>query len=246
MNYIKDSLKRYVNSFKNKNILVVSALNALFLIITIALIKLVQLISQPYIEKIDKIDLSSIVYQSEAQLQTIVNTLKGFALFTVLTLVLFLLLLIINWSFCQGMIYHILSKRKFTFKYFEKFLLLNIIWFIPWLALSFIILFGAKIDYFVASFFTIILAFLHLSFVLYTLFVNKRLKKIIHLKIHFKISIIRIYHFIIPYTLITITFFVISQLNRLSLQYLILTIIYILFFSWLQSYTRDVIINIKE
>ncbi len=246
MNYLKNSIKTYVSSFKNKNILLVSALNALFLVISIALIKLVQLISQPYIEKVDQIDLSSIALQSEAQLQTIVGTLRGFAVFTILTLVLFLLLLIINWSFCQGMIYHILSKRKFTFKYFEKFLLLNVIWFIPWLALSFIILFGAKMDYFVASFFTIVLVFFHSSFVLYTLFVNKKLKKLIHLKIHFKISIIRIYHFIAPYTLITITFFIISQLNLLNPHYIILTIIYILFFSWLQSYTRDIIINIKE
>ena len=246
MNYIKDSLKRYVNSFKNKNILLVSALNALFLVISVALIKIVQLISKPYIEKVDQIDLSSIVYQSEAQLQTITSVLKGFAIFTVLTVILFLLLLIINWSFCQGMIYHIFSKRKFTFKYFEKFLLLNLIWFIPWLALSFVILFGTKIDYFVASFFTIILAFLHLSFVLYTLFVNHKLKKLIHLKIHFRISIVRIYHFIVPYTLITLTFLIISQLNLLNPHYLIIVLIYILFFSWLQSYTRDVIIKIKE
>jgi len=245
MNYLKNNLKTYVNSFKNKRILLVLALNILFVLITAALIKLTKLISQSQIAKINKVDLSSIALQSEAQLQNIINTLKGFAIFAILTAILFILLLIINWSFCQGMIYHILLKKKFNLKYFEKFLLLNIVWFIPWLILFFVILFGAKTGYLAASFYLIIAFFLHSSFVLYTLFVNNRLKKIIHLKIHLKISIVKIYHFIIPYILITITFLIISQLNLLNPNYLIITLIYLLFFSWLQNYTKDVIINIK-
>jgi hypothetical protein len=166
-------------------------------------------------------------------------------LFAILTAIIFILLLIINWSFFQGFIYHILLEKKFSLKYFEKFLLLNLIWSVPWIILFSIILFGAKTNYLAALFYGLILFFLHSSFVLYTLFVNHKLKKLIHLKTHFKISIVKIYHFIIPYAFITITFIIISQLNLLKLNILIIILMYTLFFSWLQNYTKDVIISIK-
>ncbi len=245
MGYLKNSIKTYVQSFNNRKILIVAILNIFLVIATAALIKLTSLISQPWLEKINKVGLSSIAAQTEAQLQAIISTLKGFALFTILTAIILILLLIINWSFFQGFIYHILLEKKFSLKYFEKFLLLNLVWSVPWITLFSIILFGAKTEYLAASFYSLILFFLHSSFVLYTLFVNNRLKTLIHLKTHFKISIAKIYHFIIPYTLITITFLIISQLNLLKLNILVISLIYTLFFSWLQNYTKDIIIGIK-
>jgi len=242
-NYLKDSIKTYVESFKNKNILIVAALNVLFFLTTAIIVEIVKAISKQQMIKVNSLDISNLTLQSESQLQAIAGTLKGFAIFAVLTALLFVVLLIINWSFFQGMIYHILSKRKFSLKYFEKFLLLNLIWFIPWIAIFFIILFGVKAGYLVAAFYFLIGLFLHSSFVLYTLFVKgRKLKKMVHLKI----SIVKIYHFIIPYTLITITFMIISQLNLLNPHYTIIIGVYLLFFSWLQSYTKDIIIKIHK
>lgn len=241
MEYLKNSIKTYVNSFKEKNILLVSVLNALFIIVTAVIIKIISIISKPWAEKINNVDLSNIALQSEAELQNIVSTLKGFAIFAILTAIIFLLLLILNWSFFQGMIYHILVKRKINLKYFEKFLLVNIIWFIPWLIIFFIILFGAKINYLSASIYALILAFLHSSFVLYTIFIKEgKLKKLTHLKVS-----IKLHHFVIPYTLIAITFIIISQLNLLNPHIIVIALVYILFFSWLQNYTKEIILKIK-
>lgn len=233
-----------MNSFKNKNILLVLALNTSFILITAALIRLTRLISEPWIGKIKEVDLSNIMSQSEAQLQSILASMRGFILFVILTAILFILLLIINWSFCQGMIYHLLLKKKFTLKYFEKFLLLNMLWFIPWIALFLVIISGAKLSYLAVSAYSLIAIFLHFSFVLYTLFVNSKLKKLSHFKIHLKISIAKIYHFFLPYSLITITFIIISQLNRLNLNFIVIVLIYLLFFSWMQNYTKDIVLNL--
>lgn len=241
MDYLKNNIKIYVSSFKNKNILLVLILNLSFIIVTAALITLTKKISQPWIDKIQKVDLSNIVFQTEAQLQTIVSTLKGFILFAIFTAILFILLLITNWSLFQGIIYNILLKKRFNLKSFGKFLLLNIIWFIPWLILIFIILFGAK--YFITPTLILMLLFLHFSFILYILFTKNNKIKI---KQSLKIGTLKIHHFIIPYILIAITFIIISQLNLLKISYLTIAFIYLIFFSWLQNYTKEIVLNIQR
>lgn len=243
MNYLKNTIKTYVNSFKNKNILLVLVLNTLFILITRGLIKLTKTISKSWIDKINKIELSNIISQSEAQLQATIGTLKGFTLFILFTAIIFILLLIISWSLCQGMIYNILLKKRFNLKYFEKFLLLNIIWFIPWIILIFIILFGGKIENFVTPIFILILLFLHFSFILYPLFTkNNRIKQI---KQALRIGITKIHHYIIPYMVITITFIIISSINLFNIEPIIISLVYLLFFSWIQNYTKEITLKIR-
>lgn len=244
MGYLKNNIKTYVNSFKNKNILLITAINILFILITAALIKLTKVISQPQIDKIQKIDLGSIASQTEAQLQSTITALKGFALFAILTAILFILLLIINWSLCQGIIYNILLKKKFSLKYFNKFLLLNIIWFIPWLILTVIILFGGKIEYLITPALILTLLFLHFSFILYIQFIKN--SKLNQVKQALKIGIKKIHYFIMPYILISITFVILSQLNLLKPHFIIITLVCLLFFSWLQNYTKDIVLNLSK
>lgn len=243
MNYLKNSIKTYVNSFKNKSILLVLVLNISFIIVTVALITLTKKISQPWIDKIQKVELSNIAFQSEAQLQETATTLRGFILFLILTAIAFVLFLIINWSFFQGIIYKILLKQRFNAKSFGKFLLLNIIWVIPWLILIFIILFGAKTGYFITPILILMLLFLHLSFILYILFAKNNKIKI---KQSLKIGMLKIHYCIIPYIFIAITFIIISQLNLLKISSIIIYFIYLIFFSWLQNYTKDIILNISR
>jgi len=242
MNYLKNTLKTYANSFKNKKILLVLAINILFILITTILIKLTKIISQSQLQKINEIDLSNIVSQTEAQLQATVSTLRGFALFAVLTAILFLLLLIINWSLCQGIIYNVLLKKKFSLKYLNKFLLLNIIWFIPWLIIIFIVLFGGKIESFMIPTLIFLFLFLHFSLILYTLFTKNN--KLSQIKKSLKLGITKFHYFIIPYIIITITFIILSQLNLFNLNFIVIALVYLLFFSWLQNYTKEVVISL--
>lgn len=242
MDYLKNTLKTYANSFKNKKIPLVLAINILFVLIASALIKLTKIISQSQIDKINSIDLSDIISQTEAQLQATISTLRGFALFAMLTAVLFLLLLIISWTLCQGIIYTALLKKKFSLRHFEKFLILNLIWIIPWLILIFMILFVGKTENFIAPILILALLFLHFSLILYTLFAKNN--KLGQIKQALKLGITKIHHFIMPYLIIIITFIILSQLNLLNINYLIIAFVYLLFFSWLQNYTKEVIISL--
>lgn len=242
MNYLKNNLKICVNSFKNKNILLVLLMNLLFVIINIIFVGIIKVISQPQIEKIDIINLSRVLSQNEAQLEGIINTLRGFVIFAVLMGILFILLLIINWSLCQGIIYNILLKKGFNFKYFERFLLLNIVWLIPWWILGFVLLFGGKIGFLITPIMVLLLLFLHFSFILYILFTeNNKIKQILQ---SLKIGITKMHYFILPYIIIVIMFIIISQLNLLKLPFFIIGLVYLLFFSWVQNYTKEVILEL--
>ncbi len=242
MNYLKNNLKTYVSSFKSKSILIITALNTLFILITAALIKLIKRISLPWISKLEGVELSNIASQTETELQQMATTLKGFITFTAIVAVSAIILLIINWSFFQGLIYNILLKKKFNINYLKKFLLLNLIWFIPWLLLFYAILSLAKLDYLVVSSLLLIILFLHFSFILYTLSAeNNKLQ----IKKSLKLGITEVHRFIIPYILIIVTFIIISQLNLLSINIFIISLIYLLFFSWLQNYIKDITLKIR-
>lgn len=244
MKRIKKQIIMYKDSFKSKNLWLVMLLNIVFVSVAAALMKLARIISAPWIDKLDKVDLSNIVSQSEAQLQSTISTLRGFVLFAVIAAFLLTILLIIVWSFCQGMIYNILMKKKFTFRYFEKFILLNIVWFIPWILLAVVILFGVKGEYFILPAFMLILLFLHFSFILYPLYAKEnRMKQI---KESIKIGIVKLHHFIIPYIIALIEFILISQLNLLKISLAVIGFVYILFFSWLQNYMKDVVSSISK
>ncbi len=243
MNYLKDNIRMYLNSFKrmNKSFLLILTLNALFVMLTLAVFKVISLFSKGWMDKINKIDLSGITLQTEAQLQSTISALKGFVVFVIFAAVLFILLFTIIWSLTQGTIWNLLLKNKFTLKYFERFLLLNLIWFLPWLIMLFLILFGSKLTSLTAISYIFIALFLHFSFILYVLFAKEN--KLKQIKNALKLGIIKIHKFVLPYLIILITFIVILQLNLLKINYYLIVFVFLIFFSWVQAYTKEVIIE---
>lgn len=242
MNHLKNNIKTYISSFKNKSILLILVLNTSFIVITAGIIQLIKIISNPWIDKINQINPQDIIFQTETELQQITTTLRSFAIFSIIVALSFIILLIINWSFFQGLIYKILLKKRFNLKYLKKFLLLNLIWFIPWLLLFYVIISAAKLDYLIISSSILTLLFLHFSFILYTLSAESNKLQI---KKSLKLGITKLHYFIIPYILITITFIIISQLNLLNINIFIISLVYLLFFSWLQNYTKEITEKIK-
>ena len=239
---MKTHLKTYINSFKNKTLLIVIPINIIFTLITILIIRLTQILSEPQINKISGIDLSNLVSQTEAQLKIAEAALKGFALFAISTAIIFLLILIINWSTTQGVVYSKLLKKKITLNYLNKFLLLNTLWFIPWILILGLVLFGGRAENPLVPAFIIILLFLHFSLILNTLFTKK--PKLNQIKASLKLGTAKIHHFLLPYIIITVTFIIISQLNLLSINPIIIALIYILFFSWVQNYLKDITLKL--
>ena len=203
--YLKNNIKMYVNSFKNINLLLVLLLNVLFVFLTIVVARLIGFFSEGWMEKLNNLDLESVVLQSEAQLRSVVSTLRGFYLFVVFAVLLFILFFIVNWSFFQGLIWNILLKKKFNFRYFLKFLLLNTIWFLLWVVVLSVILFGGRMEFFIILFSILILLFLHFSFILCVLFTKEN--RFSQIKKAIKLGILRIHYFILPYVVILITFY---------------------------------------
>jgi len=233
-------LKTYISSFKSKDTLLILPINILFILLIFGITKLIAILSQGWMDRIDSIDLSNVAFQTEAQLQSIIATLKGFVVFVILTAILFILLTILSWSITQGIIYDILAKKKLSIKYLEKFLLLNMVWFIPWLIIFFIMLLGHKSTYVIPTFYILVLIFMHFSFILYVLFAKEN--KIRQIKKALKIGITKIHLFILPYLSMIIALTIISRLN---LPQIFIISIFLIFFSWIQSYVKDITSHIS-
>ncbi len=230
----------YKKSF-DKKVLIALLMNSILIITTILITRIITLISQPQVKKIDAVDLSSIVSQTEAQLQATAATLKNFALFAISVAVIFILLLIINWSITQGMTYSHLLKKKITLRYLNRFLLLNIIWIIPWTILLVILLIGGK-EHSYLPILILFFLFIHFTLILNVLFTKKN--SLSQIKQALKLGTLKFHRYLVPYLIITVTFIIISQLNLLSINYILLTLIYLLFFSWTQNYLKDITINL--
>ena len=246
ISYIRANIRAYLNSFRriDKDFLSVLLLNSLFFLSTAGAVKLIEFVSRGQMEKMNRIDLSNIAFQTEAQLKSTIASMKGFVVFLIAAAAVFVLFTILNWSFFQGIIHSILLKKKFNIKFFWKFLILNIIWALPWSILFFIILLGTKVTYFVFTFTICLLLFFHFSFILYILFTKNN--KLANIKKAMKIGTAKIQYFILPYFFIFITFIILSQLALLKLGNIIMLFIFIVFFSWWQYYIKNVILEISE
>ena len=239
---LKKNITTYLGSFRDKSILLATTLNSLLVLIVAALIVLIKIIAKPWTNQLEKINLANVALQTETQLEAIAMTLRGFILFVVIAIVILVILLIIKWSFFQGIIYKHLLNKKFNVKYLRKFTVLNALWLSPWFALFLAAVLGIKADYLIASCYILFFLFLHFTFILYTRFTRNN--KLSEIKETIIIGTIKLHHFIVPYILISITFILISQLNRLKIPYFF--IIYIIFFSWIQNYTKEIILKIPK
>ena len=237
---LKENITIYINSFRSKSILLAAALNSLLVLIVAALIVLVKILSKPWTNKLEKINLANVALQTETQLESIAMTLRGFILFVVLAIVILVIILIIKWSFFQGIIYKHFLKKKANMKYLKNFTVLNALWLPPWMALFLAIILGIKADYLIISFYILFLLFLHFTFILYTRFTKNN--KLSEIKKTLKIGITKMHYFIVPYILISITFIIILQLNRFNIPYFF--VIYIILFSWIQNYTKEIILKV--
>jgi hypothetical protein len=231
-------LKTYLNSFKNKKLLFVLLLNLAFVALTAVIIQLLLLTAHPWIENFKAINPETLIYKGESELAGIVATLKSTALAAAVFAMVFLILTLANWSLFEGLIYTTLLKKKFTFRYLKKFLLLNIIWFIPWLALFFLIIVEGRVETIIISGLLLVALFIHFTLILNVLYT--RTGKF-QLRQTLKIGVTKIHHFLLPYVIIIITYIIIQQI---IIPYVTM-LLFLLFFSWVQNYTKDIILSIS-
>ncbi|HZX44336.1 MAG TPA: hypothetical protein VFF28_01495 [Candidatus Nanoarchaeia archaeon] len=201
--------------------------NLLLALSIMLLVKFTIIFTKPQFDKADAIDLENIALQTEEKMQETVEALKGFALFLLLAVILFVLAFIIIWSFFQSLAYH-----PFQLRFFEKFLVLNVILIIPTTILFILSLYAGR-----NLIFPVILLFLALHFMLFIYPVFAKEPELRRIGAGIKLSITKFPKLLIPYIAIAVTFIITSFINL----DIISPLLYIVLFSWVQHYTRNLV-----
>jgi len=179
--------------------------------------------------------------------QQLVSEVKTFYYLIILSFVLLLIAVIFLASILKGIIWAKTINTKITFKLISKFLGLNLIWMGFWLVL--VILISLLVEPASAPKFIIIAMTLGLYFTntLYALFMKKPEFKSIFYAI--KLNITKIHLFLLPYTIIALTLFIIVRLvSLLKFQYsnILLGLILIIYAAIARYYVSALVLDIKK
>lgn len=180
---------------------------------------------------------------------SLLASVRGFFFFMAFSAILFLLLMVINWSIFKGLIWSVVADKKFNFGFFKKFLLLNLIWLSSWFLLIFLFAIITKPTT-APIFMTIFLvAAFYFTNILYPLFLREN--KIGKIKEAFKLGIKKIRYFIVPYAIIGILLYVVSKgysLIALSvdLNPNVFLGILLIFAAWMRYYFVEIVYSLHK
>lgn len=201
-------------------------------------------------KKATNVDLTQNLLELNQQAASgLLTSVRGLFFFLIFSAVLFLVLIVVNWSVFKGLIWATAANKKFNFGFFKKFLLLNLIWLPSWFLLIF--LFAVIIEPATAPIFmavTLIMAF-YFTNILYPLFLkDNKLNKI---KEAFKLGIKKIHHFIVPYAVVGVLFYIISKLYSLTAANIglnpnVFLGILLIFIAWLRYYFIEVVYSLHK
>ncbi|MEA2038171.1 MAG: hypothetical protein U9O94_11795 [Nanoarchaeota archaeon] len=230
--------KQYLDSFRKFKLELV-IFNFLFIMFAYLGFYLMQFIVKGPMARLDEVEnIAANIFGVEAA----IAAFRNFFLVGAIAILVFFLLIILSYSLFEGLIWCRILKKKFTLEYFRRFTLLNLIWFFSFIIIASILLFGSK-----QSIVGVVLAVLAVVFILFSqilgvVFTQKN--KLRAIKKTFSIGF-RVHRFIIPLIFILATFLIVSQLNLLNIHFILIMIIYLVFFSWMQNYFADVIVTIS-
>jgi len=274
MAYLKNQIDIFKKSFKvnKKDLLTVAAYDFLLILVSYIILFFWGEFIKTIFSKIGEFDLTKF---TEATIEQI-SHLKNFYYGTIISLLILMVLLFITWSFFKGLIWNKILNKHFTFKYFKKFLLLNLAC-IPILLLvislvllislpysTLILSLNSILNKSIASFIIFIVTYLiFIPIIVYFMFPlsvtymyftkNNNIKK--SLKKTFKIVIKKIHLLYFPCLMMSFMLFLISivttPLNSLSgpvlpLVSIILLILSVIYTAWARFYIVDVIAKLER
>ena len=245
----------FLDSFKfKKNFLYIIGYDLLFYIIAVIFVKLFGFIIEKMSSGVDMSILNRAVLDpSPAQVEIVTQTVMGakavvyvFAIFVVL----YLVILLFAWSLSRGLIYCTLLKKKFNSKYYWKFLLLNLVFFVPLLIMFFSFVYVIKeLPYAIYVLMFLILAvsyFLTLSYIKF----DHKVFKAIGSALEFGFT--KIHKMLIPFVLILLMFFVMSFItsgvNRMvsfGLKPYVSVVLFVVYMAWARIYFVRVVEKLK-
>lgn len=173
--------------------------------------------------------------------------LRGFFFLIIFLAVFLVLLTILNWSLFKGLNWSLAAKRKFDFKFFKRFLLLNLAWLPIWILLLLFVFIGINPDailYFVMAVLAIAAYF---SNILYALFAKESNFKSV--KMAFKIAFAKMHFFVIPYVIAVFLPYILLKLLIQNLQqtaFLIISALaFIIISAWFRLYIVEVVDSVE-
>ena len=265
--FLKQNCDIFINSFKriNLKIFLILFFDILFYFIFMQAGNFFMNVIQ---KRAANVDLTQNFMNLNQQVaNTLLTSVRGFFSFLIISLILFAVLMIINWSLFKGLNWAITANKKFNLKFFKKFLQLNLIWLPIWFLLIF--LFAIIIKPTAAPIYMVIILIIafYLTNILYPLFLKhtetqyvsgaKKSKaflgnsKIKTIKEAFKLGIKKIHHFIMPYLIIIIFFLIISKLYKLITLNIdanpnIFFGIILIFIAWMRYYFVEIVESLSK
>ena len=173
-----------------------------------------------------------------------VSAIKSFFYQSIAATLGLLLLIFIAYIILQGFAWLQVVGGKHSIRYFGRFVLVNLAWFIPWLVVMWFFIVGLQGSFAATGLIVLAILFTHLTFIMQHAFASDKsypIKK--SMGKAFSIGIGKIHLFIIPYLLATIVFFIWSQIWRLIPQtnfnfalIVLATTVFAPFLAWFKFY----------
>ena len=193
----------------------------LFLVISYLLIQLANKLIKIQYSRVSALNFETILQRTQQEAQELAAKM-GNTLFIIISLVIiFLVLIVINWSFFQNLVYLKILNKRFNMKSFLKFLFLNFLWILSFAIILAVIQKGVKSGLQITLAGTITLLFIYFTNILYLLFTKNN--KLSAIKQTFKMGVFGFYRQAIPYLLLILILMGLRELNSLF-QYLIIDI----------------------
>lgn len=161
--------------------------------------------------------------------------------------ILFIIIIILIYTLFKGLIYCKTLNKKFSLKYYYKFILLNLIWLTSCILISYALLRLLPNFYF---FLLLLILWAYFTLILYIDFTEK-LKIKSAIESLYKIGIMNFHKIITPYLYALAVFIIIALVSMLFifipdlLSSILSSILLLLFMAWLRFYLADAIKKIQ-
>lgn len=239
--YFKNSYNIFIDSFKKIDIKIFFivffdlAFYALAFLISITTFRTIT-------NKAVAIDLSQDPLQAGAE--KLLAELSGFYFLLIAMLFLMILIIIVNWSILKGLVWGLTTKRKFNFKFFLRFFLVNLVWLGTFTILIFSIAFSFREEVLPIYMLILLLIWAYFTNIIYTLFMKNTKKAV---RKAFKLGFTKIHYFILPYLVLLLIFLIVYLMMYLTtflpqgIGIAIIASMLLFYFAWARFYIVNII-----
>jgi len=246
MKYLKKTKETLIESFKELDTRIINILlfDLIFYLITfLSLIKFGKQTQNKYLE-LNLLPMDQIGTLPQGELANVSTQLQGFIFSLIIGFILIGVLIFISTVIFKGLIWLQTTKTKPKLNFFPKFALLNIVWLITCILPIIILAFVLKREIMAPIIAVLAILALHFTNIIYILFTKENKLNVI--KKALKIGTKKIHHYIIPYIIIAIVFFLIFQLYWIykfipeNIQNIISALILLTHLAWARIYLTKI------